>query len=93
MTKRELVSIVAKRTQQPTVVTKEVLEATLNLIAQILYEGDKVVLSGFGTFMVRKRSAKRGRNPKTGKRITLPAHELPHFFVGKSLKELINKKT
>ena len=55
-------------------------------------KGDKVQLVGFGTFEVRKRAARKGRNPQTGKELKIPASKAPVFKAGKALKDLVNKK-
>ncbi|MBL8191461.1 MAG: HU family DNA-binding protein, partial [Acidobacteria bacterium] len=61
-------------------------------IIQALNSGDKIELRGFGSFRVRKRDARRGRNPKTGEPVDIPAKTVPYFKPGKELKELINGK-
>jgi len=65
------------------------------LIASVedtLKAGEKVVLVGFGTFEVRSRAARKGRNPQTKKEITIPASKAPVFKAGKGLKDIVNKK-
>ena len=75
--------------------TKKSAEASVNafvdVITESLVKGDKVQLVGFGTFDVRKRSARKGRNPQTKEEIKIPASKAPAFKAGKALKELVNK--
>lgn len=61
------------------------------IIVNTLKHGDKVVLTGFGTFIMSKRAARKGRNPKTGEVIILPEAKIPRFRVGKEFKVLVNK--
>ena len=89
MTKKELTEKVAKKVG----LTKRTAESTINavfgIIKESLVKGDKVVVTGFGTFKVRKRSTRTGRNPQTGTQIKISAHALPGFTAGKTLKRLI----
>ena len=91
MNKAELVEALASKTN----VTKKSAEASLNaLVASIegaLKKGEKVQLVGFGSFEVRKRAPRKGRNPQTGKEIKIPASKSPVFKAGKALKEAVNK--
>ncbi len=92
MNKTDLVNSIASKSG----LNKKNSEAALNaLIASVedtLKKGDKVVLVGFGTFEVRKRAARKGRNPQTKKEITIPASNAPVFKAGKGLKDIVNKK-
>ena len=92
MNKAELIAAIAAKTGD----TKKGAEATVNafvdVIAEALIEGDKVQLVGFGSFEVRKRAARKGRNPQTKEEIKIPASKAPVFKAGKALKDLINKK-
>lgn len=65
------------------------VEAVIDSIQEILADGDKVQLIGFGTFEVRERSARKGRNPQTGEEIEIPATKVPAFKAGKALKEAV----
>lgn len=89
MTKKELTEKLAKKVG----LTKRTAESSVNsifgIIKESLVKGDKVVITGFGTFIVRKRSTRAGRNPQTGSKINIPAHKLPDFTAGKTLKRLI----
>lgn len=89
MTKRDLIDVVAKKANLTNKASRDAVQATLNTIRDSLKRGEKVVITGFGTFSVRKRASRPGRNPKTGERITLPARKAPGFTPGKTLKKLI----
>ena len=67
-----------------------VVNATLEAITNALSNGEKVQLTGFGTFEVKRRNARTGRNPHTGEAISIPAKNVPDFKPGKALKELIS---
>ena len=67
-----------------------VVNATLEAITNALSDGEKVQLTGFGTFEVKRRNARTGRNPHTGEAINIPAKNVPDFKPGKALKELIS---
>lgn len=92
MNKSELIAAIAAKTGE----TKKDAEATLNafidVVTSALVKGDKVQLVGFGSFEVRKRAARKGRNPQTKEEIKIPASKAPVFKAGKALKELVNKK-
>ena len=92
MNKAELIAAIAAKTGD----TKKGVEATVNafvdVITESLVEGDKVQLVGFGSFEVRKRAARKGRNPQTKEEIRIPASKAPVFKAGKALKDLVNKK-
>ena len=92
MNKSDLIAAIAAKTGE----TKKDAEATLNafidVVTEALVKGDKVQLVGFGSFEVRKRAARKGRNPQTKEEIKIPASKSPVFKAGKALKELVNKK-
>ena len=92
MNKAELIAAIAAQTNE----TKKSAEATVNafidVVTEALVKGDKVQLVGFGSFEVRKRAARKGRNPKTKEDIKIPASKAPVFKAGKALKDLVNKK-
>ena len=92
MNKSDLIAAIAAKTGE----TKKDAEATLNafidVVTETLVKGDKVQLVGFGSFEVRKRSARKGRNPQTKEEIKIPASKAPVFKAGKALKDLVNKK-
>ena len=92
MNKADLVEALASKTGA----TKKSAEASLNALTEIITEAlvkeDKVQLVGFGSFEVRKRAARKGRNPQTNEEIKIPASKAPVFKAGKALKEQVNKK-
>mgnify|MGYP001625901133 FL=1 len=92
MNKAELIAAIAAKTGD----TKKGVEASVNafvdVVTEALVEGDKVQLVGFGSFEVRKRAARKGRNPQTKEEIKIPASKAPVFKAGKALKDLVNKK-
>jgi DNA-binding protein HU-beta len=89
MTKADLVAQVAKKAGLTAKAAKEAVAAVFSTIADALKRGEKVVVTGFGTFMVRKRAARKGRNPQTGAEIQIPATKTPGFTAGKSLKRMV----
>ncbi|PIP32453.1 DNA-binding protein [Candidatus Gottesmanbacteria bacterium CG_4_10_14_0_8_um_filter_37_24] len=89
MTKADLVNYVAKKANLTAKAAKESVNAVFGAISENLKKGDKVVVTGFGTFMVRSRAARKGRNPQTGAPINIPARKTPGFTAGKALKKVI----
>lgn len=92
MTKAELVDEVANVVQ----LTKKQAETIVNIvfdsIVASLRAGEKIELRGFGSFRLRNRKSRTGRNPKTGEKVDVPSKKIPYFKPGKELKELINKR-
>jgi len=91
MNKEELVQEVAKKAKATQKDVSEVLSAFVDVVEKTVAKGKKVTLVGFGTFEARKRAARTGRNPQTGKEIKIPAKTVPTFSAGKKFKELVNK--
>ena len=89
MNKAELVSIVAEKSPETKKVTEEIINLFLDEIEATLKTGEKVVLSGFGTFEVRDRAARKGKNPRSGEEISIPGQKSPAFKAGKLLKEAV----
>lgn len=87
MNKSELVYEVTNRLDVTRKEAEDVIDYFLDLIAENLANGDKVVLSGFGTFEIRNRVSRSGVNPRTGERIDIPCQKTPAFKVGKILKD------
>ncbi len=87
MNKAELVSAVAERTGITKKETEKVVNSVIDVIQEALSKDDKVSLVGFGTFEVRDRAARKGRNPKTGEEINIAATKVPVFRAGKALKD------
>lgn len=90
MNKSDLIAAVAAKTGE----TKKNAEASINaivdVIAETLANGDKIQLVGFGSFEVRTRAARKGRNPQTGKEMKIAAKKAPVFKAGKALKDAVN---
>ena len=91
MNKTELVSAVAEKVGMSKKDTEIVMNATLDAIAEAMKSGEKVQLVGFGSFEVKKRAARMGRNPKTKEAIQIPASAVPTFKAGKALKDSVSK--
>ncbi len=89
MNKAELVEEVANQTGLTKKASREAVDAVTSTITDYLARGQKVTLVGFGSFKVRKRKSRRGRNPQTGKEIQIPAKEVPKFEAGKNLREAV----
>ena len=89
MNREELVKEIAKSTKLSQKSVSEVLSATVESIQNTVKKGDKVTLVGFGTFESRRRAARNGRNPQTGKEIKNAAKTVPVFSAGKKFKELV----
>ena len=89
MNKSELIDVVAQEAGVTKASAGEVVDATLDAIADALSGGDTVALVGFGTFSVRERSARTGRNPRTGESINIAASKIPAFKAGKALKDAV----
>ncbi len=90
MNKSELAEAVAKKGGLSKAKAWELVGATLESIKSTLTKGQKVSLVGFGTFSVKKRKARQGRNPKTGEAITIKARKVPAFSAGSELKKAVN---
>ena len=91
MNKAELINSVAATAEVSKKEAEAVITATLDAITAALKEGDKVQLVGFGSFEVKKRAARIGRNPKTKESIKIPASKVPVFKPGKALKDIVAK--
>jgi integration host factor subunit beta len=92
MTKADLVEDVAKAAELTKKDAERLVEIVFESIIETLNKGEKIELRGFGSFRVRERGARRGRNPKTGDPVSIPAKRVPYFKPGKELKELINEE-
>lgn len=91
MNKTDLINSIAAKSGLNKKNSETALNAFIASVEESLKGGDKVVLVGFGTFEVRKRAARKGRNPQTKKEITIPASKAPVFKAGKVLKDKVNK--
>ena len=92
MNKTELVASIAAKTKCTKRAAEMTVEALLETFTAELAKGEKVQLIGFGTFEVRARTARKGRNPQSGAALDIPAANLPVFTAGKALKEAVNQK-
>ena len=92
MTKAELVEKVATQIDLTKKQTEVVINTLFQSITDSLGQGDKVELRGFGSFRVRHRDARVGRNPKSGEKVEVPAKKVPFFKAGKELRELVDEK-
>ena len=90
MNKAELVDQIAEAADIPKASAARALDAALQSITDSLKQADPVSLVGFGTFTVRERAARSGRNPQTGETIEIPSAKVPAFKPGKALKEALN---
>ena len=87
--KKSLIQTVSQRTNISKLEVKEVIEQTIDEIIKQLVQGQEVRLVGFGTFQVRSRVSREGRNPQTGEKITIPPTRTPSFLAGKALKDAV----
>ncbi len=87
MTKADLVEMVAESSDLPRKQADEVVQVILDSIIAALTRGEKVELRGFGSFRIRRRGERNGRNPKTGDRVHVPPKKIPYFKPGKHLRE------
>jgi DNA-binding protein HU-beta len=93
--KQEMVEALAKKLDSSKAYASEIIDtlfAPNGLIAAELKKGNRVQIAGFGNFETRKRSARKGRNPQTGKAISIKASTVPAFRPGKALKDLVNRR-
>ena len=90
MRKKELVAGIAKEANVSEAEAAKVLAAVIAVTEKALKDGDKVQITGFGTFEVAERPARTGRNPFTGEEMEFPASKAPRFKAGKALKDAIN---
>ncbi|MCH6557392.1 MAG: integration host factor subunit beta [Nitrospirae bacterium] len=92
MTKAQIIERVAQ--EVPTLTKRQaeiVVNTMFNSVRDSLHKGDKTEIRGFGSFRLRARRMKEGRNPKTGATVSVPAKKVPFFKAGKELKDLLNK--
>ncbi|WP_274379422.1 HU family DNA-binding protein [Pseudoxanthomonas daejeonensis] len=90
MNKTDLVDAVSNDAELTKAEAARAVDAVINSVTKALKKGDAVTLVGFGTFQVRKRAARTGRNPKTGETIKIKASKNPAFKAGKALKDAVN---
>lgn len=90
MNKSELIDAIAASADIPKATAGRALDAVIDSVTEALKTGDSVVLVGFGTFSVKERAARVGRNPQTGEPINIEAAKIPGFKAGKALKDAVN---
>ncbi|WGL17369.1 DNA-binding protein HU-beta [Microbulbifer bruguierae] len=90
MNKSELIEAIAASADIPKAAAGRALDAMVESITEALKKGDQVALVGFGTFAVKERAARTGRNPRTGDPIEIAAAKIPNFKAGKALKDAVN---
>jgi DNA-binding protein HU-beta len=90
MNKSELIEEIAAKADVPKAQASRVVDAMASVVGDALANGDQVSLVGFGTFLVRERPARSGRNPRTGETIKIAASKSPSFKAGKALKDRVN---
>ena len=91
MNKGELIAALAAKTEMTKKDSEAALNAVLDVIAESMAKGEKVQLIGFGTFGVKERAAREGRNPRTGEVVKIKASKVPTFKAGKALKDKVQK--
>jgi DNA-binding protein HU-beta len=89
MTKADLVAAMAKASGGSKVAAERALNAVIEDVFDALKKGRRVTIGGFGTFMVSRRAARNGRNPRTGKALTIPACRVPRFKPSRTLKDAL----
>src|SRR6476619_582066 len=93
MTKAELVEEVSKVSDLTKKHSEVIVDTVFKSIIDALHRGDKIELRGFGSFRLRRRETRKGRNPKTGDKVDVPPKKVPYSKPGKELKELINRES
>jgi DNA-binding protein HU-beta len=91
MNKKDFLKCLSKKTGKPLSQLDTILSEMIDCITKIITKGDKLTLPGLGTFSMKKRAARNGRNPQTGKAIKIRAKKVPKFSASKVLKEAIDK--
>jgi integration host factor subunit beta len=91
MTKSELVEEVSRVSDLTKKHSEVIVDTVFKTIVEALHRGETIELRGFGSFRLRRRESRKGRNPKTGDRVDVPPKHVPYFKPGKELKDLINK--
>lgn len=91
MTKPELIAVMAEKADINKNIAEKALKAFIETVGEEMKKGEKIQLVGFGTFEVSERAARTGRNPLTGKEMSIAASKLPKFKAGKALKDAINQ--
>lgn len=90
MTKNQLIEKVAKKSHLTKRAAAEAVNSVFGIIAENYGRGEKTVITGFGTFLIRPRAARKGRNPQSGATMQIPSKKLPSFSAGKTIKRKIH---
>lgn len=90
MNKTELIAAVAEKAGLTKKDVEKTITATLETVKEVVAEGDKVQVVGFGTFEARQRNQREGQNPRTGEKVIIPATTVPAFKAGKAFKDAVN---
>ena len=90
MNKSDFIDAIASNADVPKNTANKVVNALIDVVTDTLKNGDSITLVGFGTFLVRERQARTGRNPQTGATMEIPAAKVPAFKAGKALKDAVN---
>lgn len=90
MNKSEMIDVIAEEAQISKAAASRAMDAVINAVTRSLANGEQVTLVGFGTFSVRERAARVGRNPQTGEAVQIKAAKVPGFKAGKALKDALN---
>ncbi len=90
MTKAQLIDEVARVADLSRKQAELIIDVFFQSVVNALERGEKIELRGFGSFRIRQRNARQGRNPKTGETVSVPAKRIPYFKPGRELKELLN---
>lgn len=90
MNKSELIDAISQSADLPKAQAGKFLDTLIDTVTQTLTKGDQITVAGFGTFSVRARAARTGRNPQTGEAIKIKASKVPSFKAGKALKDAVN---
>ena len=90
LTKADLIEEVLRITELPRKESETIVETIFDSIIESLQNGDKIEIRGFGSFRIRQRNPRIGRNPKTGERVEVPAKRVPYFKPSKELRDLVN---
>ncbi|ACN98474.1 DNA-binding protein HU 1 (DNA-binding protein II) (HB) [Sulfurihydrogenibium azorense Az-Fu1] len=91
MTKKELISAVAQKAGLKKAAAEKAVNAAIETVVEAISKGERVAIPGFGIFNIRERKERKGRNPRTGKEIKIPARKVVAFTAAKALKEAVNK--
>lgn len=89
MRKNELIAAIAEKSNVKKVEAERMLNALIEVVGKELKKGEKLAIPALGTFQVRERKAKEGRNPRTGEKMMIPAAKVPTFRVAKNLKDIV----